>query len=361
ELLVRGGVGALAVVDGDVVDHTNKNRQLLALDSTLGQPKAAVMAQRLLDINPQLNLVVRQEFVGPDEDADRLLRELAEALDKGYGSTSTSNTTSSSSSANVTDRSGSSSSSSSDGTQESNVQGLQQDSEGAAAAVPTCSSSNSSSNTGVGPTHGSPRLDWVVDCIDSIAPKLALISAARRAGAQVVSSMGAGGRMDPLAVRVADISETYGDPFAANIRRGLRRSYGIREGVTVVFSVEPTRRDSLALTSPSTRFKRSYYGTISFMPATFGLQISAHILNAVTEGPMLASEALQRQQTRRERGLVTRASSGSNGRSKSSSKGRKGRGSCSSSSNNGVGGEGSSENTCGASSKEEAASMGEVE
>lgn len=201
EFLCRSGIGKLTIVDGDVVDLTNKNRQLPALDSTIGEAKTEVMAQRLKDINPDVHLNVLEQFLDP-EAADDLV-----------------------------------------------------------AAEP---------------------YDYVIDCIDSIAPKQKLIVAGWRAGKKVVSSMGAGGRLDPSRVRLADISETYNDTFAANIRKGLRKQ-GIRSGVTVVFSTELVRTDSVRLVDNITSFKRSYYGTISYMPALFGLYIASYVVNDVIQ------------------------------------------------------------------------------
>ncbi|KIY98710.1 Uncharacterized protein MNEG_9250 [Monoraphidium neglectum] len=101
------------------------------------------------------------------------------------------------------------------------------------------------------------RYDFVVDCIDSIAPKQNLLLAAVEAGVKVVSSMGAGGRMDPSRVKTADLQDTFGDPFAANIRRGLRKQ-GVGRGIVAVFSDEPVKKASLGLTDQ--QYKRSYYG-----------------------------------------------------------------------------------------------------
>ncbi len=86
--------------------------------------------------------------------------------------------------------------------------------------------------------------------------------------------------MDATAVRIADISETYGDAFAAHVRRGLRRTYGIREGVTVVFSTEPCRRTSLAM-APGARYKKSYYGGARGVGAGAG--------RGAARGPLLQS------------------------------------------------------------------------
>ncbi len=72
EMLARAGVGRLTLVDGDVVEATNRNRQLLALVSTDGQPKAELMARRVLDINPEAQVDARSVFVGPGQ-AEELL------------------------------------------------------------------------------------------------------------------------------------------------------------------------------------------------------------------------------------------------------------------------------------------------
>lgn len=63
EFLARAGIGYLTIVDGDTVDPTNRNRQLVALTSTEGQPKSTVLAERLRDINPSCHVTARQEFV----------------------------------------------------------------------------------------------------------------------------------------------------------------------------------------------------------------------------------------------------------------------------------------------------------
>ena len=122
--------------------------------------------------------------------------------------------------------------------------------------------------------------NFILDCIDSIAPKQHLILSAVAQGIPVVSSMGAGGRLDPSRIKVADISESYNDPFAAHIRRGLRKK-GVRSGVTVVFSDELAKKSSLALTDQ--QYKKSYYGTISYIPALFGLHMAAHVVQSVVD------------------------------------------------------------------------------
>jgi tRNA A37 threonylcarbamoyladenosine dehydratase len=84
----------------------------------------------------------------------------------------------------------------------------------------------------------------------------------------MVSSMGAGGRMDPTCLKVADISKTFNCPFAQQIRKNLKQ-WGIRKGLKVVFSTEEVAKQSLILTDGA-NFKKSAYGTMSYLPATFG-------------------------------------------------------------------------------------------
>ncbi len=197
EFLARTGVGRMTIVDGDTVDITNTNRQLPAMHSTVGQSKAALMAARLRDINPNLVLTVREDFLTP-----KLVKELI-----------------------------------------------------------------------------SNEYDYVFDCIDSVQPKQYVIVACKQRDVRVVSSMGAGGRIDPSQVRIADISETYNCPFAQQVRKGLKKK-GVRKGVTVVFSSEPVYRENMMLTDGS-KFKKSFYGTISYIPALFGLHMASVVVQDI--------------------------------------------------------------------------------
>jgi tRNA threonylcarbamoyladenosine dehydratase len=194
EFLARAGVGTMTIVDGDTVDLSNTNRQLPALHSTVGRPKTAVMAERMMDINPALQLIVREEFLTPETVKVLITNEY----------------------------------------------------------------------------------DYVFDCIDSVQPKQYVIVACKQKGVRVVSSMGAGGRLDPSKVQVADISESYNCPFAQQVRKGLKRK-GVRRGVTVVFSSEPVAREHCMLTEGG-RFKKSFYGTISYIPALFGLHMASVVV-----------------------------------------------------------------------------------
>src|SRR5215468_11667872 len=90
-----------------------------------------------------------------------------------------------------------------------------------------------------------PGWDFVVDAIDNVKAKLHLLNRCVQLGTPVVSSMGAAGRLDPTAIRVDDLSETIMDPFAKDVRKLLRRKYGVdtehRTGITAIYSVEPPR------------------------------------------------------------------------------------------------------------------------
>jgi tRNA A37 threonylcarbamoyladenosine dehydratase len=196
EFVCRAGVGKMTIVDGDIVDNTNKNRQLPALTSTVGMGKAEVMANRLKDINPNLSLTVIDKFQRP-EDTIALIRN--------------------------------------------------------------------------------NKFDYVMDCIDSVSPKLFLIITCVEENQRFISSMGAGGKTDASAEKVVDISKTYNCPFAKIVRKRLHK-HKIYSGFKTVFNYGPLHRQSLRLTDGS-NFKKSFYGTISFMPALFGLQMAAEVLN----------------------------------------------------------------------------------
>jgi tRNA A37 threonylcarbamoyladenosine dehydratase len=127
----------------------------------------------------------------------------------------------------------------------------------------------------------SQKYDYLVDAIDSITPKLQAISMCYYSGTPFVSSMGAGGKMDPTQIRVADISKTYNCPFAHIIRKRLKK-YQIRKGFKTVFSAELPQRHSLMLTDGS-RFKKSAYGTMSYVPAAFGCSISSVVIRDLIE------------------------------------------------------------------------------
>jgi len=193
EFLARAGVGNLTIVDGDVVDITNINRQLPALHSTVGMSKIEVVGNRLMDINPELNLIRIQEFLSPER-AFEIVEE---------------------------------------------------------------------------------KYDYVLDCIDSVTPKLNLIIVAKRKRVKIISSMGAGGKMEASKVKVADITNTVNCMFAKTIRRRLKE-FKI-DKLKVVFSSEIQDESSLKMTDGS-NYKKSFYGTNSYMPGLFGLYMAETVI-----------------------------------------------------------------------------------
>lgn len=124
-----------------------------------------------------------------------------------------------------------------------------------------------------------PDFDYVLDCIDSVTPKLNLIIAAKRKKVKIISNMGAGGKYEASKVRVRDISKTEYCPLAKNIRRRLKEA-GISKGVKAVYSVEVPDAKSVKLTD-GTNFKKSFYGTNSWMPALFGLHAAETVVKYI--------------------------------------------------------------------------------
>ncbi len=194
EMLVRAGVGRMTIADADVVSLSNINRQLVALHSTVGRPKAEVLAERLRDIAPELQLTVVAKYIR-DEETDKLLD-----------------------------------------------------------AAP---------------------YDYVVDAIDTLSPKLALIAGAMERGFRVVSSMGAGAKTDPTQLEIADIGKTHHCPLAHMLRKRLHK-IGIRTGFRAVFSPEPIREG--AMIECEEQNKKSNVGTISYLPALFGIGCASVVI-----------------------------------------------------------------------------------
>jgi tRNA A37 threonylcarbamoyladenosine dehydratase len=194
EMICRSGVGSMTIVDGDTIHPTNRNRQLPALTSTEGLPKAVVMGTRLLDINPDIKLTVVQEYIKDDR--------MIEILDKGF--------------------------------------------------------------------------DYVVDAIDTLSPKIFLIYHSIQRKIPVVSSMGAGGKFDPVKVNVSDISETTNCSLARILRKRLHR-LGVREGITAVYSPETIDKSKVIATNGEQN-KASIVGTISYMPAVFGIACASVVI-----------------------------------------------------------------------------------
>jgi tRNA threonylcarbamoyladenosine dehydratase len=193
EFLVRAGVGKLTIVDGDVVDITNINRQLPALHSTVGMHKVTVVGDRLMDINPELNLIRVNEFLSPERAFDIVTEEF----------------------------------------------------------------------------------NYVLDCIDSVTPKLNLIIAAKRKRVKIISSMGAGGKMEAAKVHVSCITNATNCMLAKSIRKRLK---AVKiDKLKVVSSSEIQDESSLKMTDGS-NYKKSFYGTNSYMPGLFGLYAAETVI-----------------------------------------------------------------------------------
>lgn len=200
EGLARVGVGELYLIDFDLVDVTNINRQLHALSGTIGRPKTELMAERVAQINPRARVFSFQERYLPGA-GDGLI----------------------------------------------------------------------------------PRgLDYLVDAVDDVGAKIGLITGAIGRNIPVISSMGAGNKLDPAAFRVDDISRTFGCPLARAVRRELRRA-GITEGVKVVFSTEAPLKTYGDPGSPGAVPGRPSPGSISFVPSVAGLIAAGVVVRDLLE------------------------------------------------------------------------------
>ncbi len=118
--------------------------------------------------------------------------------------------------------------------------------------------------------------DYIVDAIDSVTPKITFLKEAFQRKIPIVSSMGAGGRMDPTMIRVVDISKTFNCNFAQQVRKNLKKE-GIYKGIKAVFSTEEQLKESLMLTDGS-NYKKSAYGTMSYLPAVFGAACASVVI-----------------------------------------------------------------------------------
>jgi tRNA A37 threonylcarbamoyladenosine dehydratase len=129
----------------------------------------------------------------------------------------------------------------------------------------------------------SNRFDYVVDAIDTLSPKVYLIMTALEKGYPLVSSMGAGGKLDPSKISVADISKSYNCNLARMIRKRLSK-FGIKKGFDVVFSTELVPREVIIETEGEQN-KKSTVGTMSYLPAVFGCFLASVVIrNLIDDG-----------------------------------------------------------------------------
>jgi tRNA A37 threonylcarbamoyladenosine dehydratase len=197
EMVARAGVGLMTIADADVVSRSNINRQLVALHSTVGRTKAEILADRLRDINPEIELTVVNKYI-----RDEATWELLD----------------------------------------------------------------------------SARFDFVIDAIDTLSPKAALIKGALDRGIPLVSSMGAGAKTDPTKIEIKDIRDSHHCPLAHMLRKRLHK-WDIHTGFWAVFSPEPIRPGAMILCDETN--KKSNVGTISYMPAVFGCACASVVIRGL--------------------------------------------------------------------------------
>lgn len=120
--------------------------------------------------------------------------------------------------------------------------------------------------------------DYVVDAIDSLSPKVHLIIESVKRNIPLVSAMGAGGKLQPSYIQVADISKTHQCPLAAAVRKCLRKK-GVYKGVKTVFSTEPPNYKDIEINNENIETNQNTQGTISFLPAIFGCYCASVCIN----------------------------------------------------------------------------------
>ncbi len=199
EGLVRCGIGNFILVDHDMIDVTNLNRQIIATTKTIGRPKVEVARERILEINPDAHVEIYQEFFMP---------ESKEILDD--------------------------------------------------------------------------KVDYVVDCVDTVTAKIELILRAKKLNLPIISSMGTGNKLDPTKFEVTDIYKTNVCPLAKVMRKELRARK--IESLKVVYSKEEPvklkQNESIYALEPR-KVKRQIPGSISFVPSVAGLMIAGEVVKDI--------------------------------------------------------------------------------
>ncbi len=195
EMICRAGVGKMTIIDADTVQPSNINRQLPALHSRIGQPKAEILAERFRDINPDIKLKVLPIYL-----KDEAIPELLD----------------------------------------------------------------------------SDHFDFIVDAIDTVAPKCYLIYHALQRKLNIVSSMGAGAKRDITQIRFADLWDTYHCGLSKAVRKRLQKM-GMKRKLPVVFSTEQADPNAVVLVD-NEQNKKSTAGTVSYMPAVFGCYLAEYVI-----------------------------------------------------------------------------------
>ncbi|HXH72523.1 MAG TPA: tRNA threonylcarbamoyladenosine dehydratase [Mariprofundaceae bacterium] len=205
EAVVRAGIGTVTLIDHDKVGLSNLNRQLITLQSNVGEPKTKVAAARLADINPKAAIRPHEGFLHP-ENVETVLAEY--------------------------------------------------------------------------------RPDYVLDCIDSIVCKAALVAACQRLGIPVASSLGAGGRTDVTKAHIRKLAKTHTCGLARELRMKLRKLGGSLD-YPVVYSDERAvnAQPHQPLAHDPTARPRATNGTISYMPNLFGFMLAGYVIKQLLETP----------------------------------------------------------------------------
>ena len=125
------------------------------------------------------------------------------------------------------------------------------------------------------------KYDYAIDCIDTLSSKVYFIKGCLDRKIPLISSMGAGRKLDPTRVRIVPIEQTHTCPLAFDVRKYLHK-LGIRKGFDAVFSDELVRNDEMQI-NPKGSKKRSFIGTISYMPAVFGLCCASVVIRNIID------------------------------------------------------------------------------
>ena len=199
EALARSGIGHFVIVDNDNVSITNINRQIIALHNTIGRAKVDVMKERILEINPNAEVIAIKEFILPN---------------------------------------------------------------------------NSSS-------FDFKSFDYVVDCVDTVTAKIEIVIKSIEGSTKVISSMGAGNKLNPQAFKVADIYKTSVDPLARVLRYELRKR-GVKK-LKVVYSTEQPLKIDDSNIDEDKGLRRTLPGSNAWVPASAGLLIASEVIKDLIE------------------------------------------------------------------------------
>lgn len=196
EMLCRAGVGTFTIIDADVIDITNINRQMPALASNVGKPKCDIVAERMRAINPDVKVFVKQIFIDTDN---------------------------------------------------------------------------------IKPLFEENHFDFVIDAIDTLEPKGALIKECWERDIKIISSMGAGAKANLADIRTGDLWKSEHCTLAKNVRRLLRDWRG-KYKLPVIYSIEQPRKDAI---QPNPNGGKPIIGSLAYFTATFGCHMAEYVIKEI--------------------------------------------------------------------------------